>query len=52
VPDPAASLAAQIGDLAMAMAYARWLDPAKKVGYSELAREALDELRHATPALG
>jgi AcrR family transcriptional regulator len=52
VPDPAASLAAQFGDLALAMAYSRWLDPANESGLGELARQALDELRKATAVLG
>lgn len=52
VPEPAASLAAQFGDLALAMAYPRWLGHSTELGYGELARQALDELRGATAMLG
>lgn len=48
--DPAASLAAVIGLLALGHAYSRWIDPANEQQFAEIAREALAELRaaHAT----
>ncbi|PRY36689.1 TetR/AcrR family transcriptional regulator [Umezawaea tangerina] len=52
VPEPVASLAAQLGDLALARAYTRWLDPASTSAFGELTRQALDELRSAAAALG
>jgi AcrR family transcriptional regulator len=52
VTDPVASLAAELGDLALARAYARWLDTASKSTFGELTRQALDELRRAATALG
>jgi AcrR family transcriptional regulator len=52
VPEPAARLAAHLGDLALAAAYARWLGPEPGAGFGDLAHLALDELRSATAALG
>jgi AcrR family transcriptional regulator len=46
--DPTASLAAEIGVLALGGAYARWADPANKREFAELAREALAELQAAS----
>jgi AcrR family transcriptional regulator len=51
VPDPAASLAAELGVLAFHRAYVRWTEPANRQGYPELARQALDELRAVTATL-
>jgi AcrR family transcriptional regulator len=51
VEDPAASLAAEIGILALGRAYARWADPANEQEFAELAREALAELQAAGAAL-
>ncbi|GLY82372.1 hypothetical protein [Actinoallomurus iriomotensis] len=47
VPDPAASLAAELGVLA----FARWNDPAEPQASGALARQALHELWAATAAL-
>lgn len=44
--------AAEIGEIALNVAYTRWLDPASEVAFGELTREALDELRAATAELG
>jgi AcrR family transcriptional regulator len=49
--DPTASLAAEIGVLALGGAYAQWADPANKREFAELAREALAELQAAGAAL-
>ena len=49
--DLPASLAAEIGVLALGRAYARWADPANGQEFAELAREALTELQAAAPAL-
>jgi hypothetical protein len=51
VPDPTASLAAELGGLAFRTAFARWADPANQQEFAELAREALHELQTATAAL-
>lgn len=50
-PDPEAVLAAQLGVLAFRHALARWADPANRLGYAELAREALSELHAAGRSL-
>jgi AcrR family transcriptional regulator len=52
VPDPAASVAAEIGLLAFKRAFARWTDPANQQELGELARQSLQELRAASAALG
>jgi len=51
VPDPAASLAAELGVLAIKRAHARWADPANQAQFSELARQSLRELQAASAAL-
>ena len=51
VDDPSASLAAEIGVLALGSAYARWVEPANERDFAELAREALAELQAAGAAL-
>lgn len=51
VPDPIASLAAELGVLAFSHAFARWVDPANQQAFTELARQALHELQAATAAL-
>ena len=48
---PAATLAAQVGALAFDAAFERWLDPGNRQTLSELAEQALRELRAATAAL-
>ena len=52
VPDPAASLAAELGVLAFKRAFARWMDPGNRQEFSDLARQSLQELRAASAALG
>ena len=49
VPSATAALAAQIGDLALAMAYARWLS--SDADFATLARDCLTELRQASATL-
>jgi AcrR family transcriptional regulator len=51
VPEPAASLAAELGVLAFYRAFARWGDPANRQSFTDLARQALRELRAATATL-
>jgi AcrR family transcriptional regulator len=51
VPDPTASLVAEMGMLAFKMAYARWSDPANREELGTLARQALHELQRASVAL-
>jgi AcrR family transcriptional regulator len=51
VPDPAASVAAELGVLAIKRAHARWANPANQQPFSELARQSLQELRAASAAL-
>jgi hypothetical protein len=51
VEDPAASLAAEIGVLALGRAYARWAEPGNEQEFAALARAALAELRAAGAAL-
>jgi AcrR family transcriptional regulator len=46
-----ASLAAEIGVLALGRAYARWADPDCEREFTDLARESLSELRAAGAAL-
>jgi hypothetical protein len=41
-----------VGSHAFHRAFERWVDPASKRTLSELAREAVDELRLAAAALG
>ena len=52
VPDPAASLAADLGVRAFYQAFARWTDPASQQTFPELAHQELHELRVATATLG
>ena len=51
IEDTVASLAAEIGVLALGRAYARWADPANTRDFAELAREALSKLQAAGAAL-
>jgi hypothetical protein len=51
IPDPAASLAAEIGGLAFTTGFARWAEPANERSFGEVAREALSELVEATAEL-
>ncbi|MFE1977498.1 hypothetical protein [Streptomyces hygroscopicus] len=52
VPDPAARLAAGLGVLAFHRAVARWSHPGNQRAFADLAREALQEPRPVTAALG
>jgi len=52
LPDPAASLAAELGVLALRRASARWTDPANDRPLGDLARQSLHELRAASATLG
>ena len=52
VPDPSASLAAEMGVLALSRAYQQWSEPTNRQEFSDLARHALDELRAASSFLG
>ncbi len=51
VPEPAASLAAELGVLAFRTAFARWADPANREAYADLARRSLQELQAANASL-
>jgi AcrR family transcriptional regulator len=51
VPDPTASLAAELGVLAFKRAYARWADPANQQAFGELARQSLQELQAVSASL-
>jgi AcrR family transcriptional regulator len=51
VPDPSASLAAELGVRAFDRAFGRWADPASKQTLADLARQTLDELRAAIATL-
>ncbi|WP_035804169.1 TetR/AcrR family transcriptional regulator [Kitasatospora mediocidica] len=55
VPDPTADLAAELGVLAFYRAFDRWVDPADDPAtdqtFTDLARQALRELRAALPEL-
>ena len=51
VPDPAATLAAELGLLAFKIAYARWSDPSNQREFGALAGAALHELRAASATL-
>lgn len=51
VTDPTASLAAEVGSLALRIAFGRWVDPASQQKFAEHARQAVQELRTATGAL-
>jgi len=52
VPEPTASLAAELGLRAFDRAFDQWADPASQQTLIELARHALDELRAAAATLG
>lgn len=52
VPEPVASIAAELGVRAFHSAFARWCRPAEERAFTDLAREELDALRAATAALG
>lgn len=45
VPDPAASLTAEAGIAVFRVAFARWVDAGNQVGWSDLVRESLAELK-------
>lgn len=51
VPDPTASLAAEVGFLALRTAHARWSDPSNRQELAVLARQSLHELQTASAAL-
>jgi AcrR family transcriptional regulator len=51
VPDPAASLAAELGVRAFYHAFDHWSDPANQQTLADLARQTLDELRAAIATL-
>lgn len=51
VPDPAASVAAELGGLAFSAAFARWVVEDDERGFAEFARDALAELVKATAEL-
>ena len=48
VPDPAASLAADVGVIAFKTAYAHWVSDPDERDLSRLIREALDQLKIIT----
>jgi AcrR family transcriptional regulator len=52
VPDPQASLAAELGARAFYRAFDQWADPVNGQALSDLARRELDELRTALATLG
>jgi AcrR family transcriptional regulator len=52
VPDPAASLAAELGTRAFYTAFTRWVEPASQQTFTELARQELSQLRTAAATLG
>jgi AcrR family transcriptional regulator len=52
VPEPTASLAAELGMRAFDRAFGQWADPAGRPTLTGLARLALDELRAAAATLG
>jgi len=51
VPDPAASLAAELGARAFYQAFDLWSDPASQQTLADFARQTLDELRAAIATL-
>ena len=51
VPEPAASLGAELGMLAFRTAFARWIEPGSDAEFAQLARDALDELMTASAVL-
>ncbi|QWF80753.1 TetR/AcrR family transcriptional regulator [Amycolatopsis sp. CA-230715] len=52
VRDPVAGLAAEFGYLAFENAFKRWIDPAGRDAFGEVAREELESLREAITELG
>jgi AcrR family transcriptional regulator len=52
VPDPVASVAAELGIGAYYRAFGQWADPASEQTLTELTHLALDQFRAATAALG
>lgn len=52
VPEPAASLAAEVGTRAFYHAFDLWADPASERTLTDITRQALEELRAAIAALG
>jgi AcrR family transcriptional regulator len=44
----AAHVAAELGQIAFRTTFARWIDPANKLDFAEVAKQTLDELRTAT----
>jgi AcrR family transcriptional regulator len=52
LPEPTASLAAELGVGAFYRAFDRWANPAGRQTLTELTREALGQLRAATATLG
>lgn len=52
VPDPTATVAAELGVLAFKRAFARWTDPASEPDLPAIARQELDILRTVTATLG
>ena len=51
VPDPTASLAAEMGNLALKIAHTRWADPTNQHELAALARQSLHELQVASATL-
>jgi AcrR family transcriptional regulator len=51
-PGPVANLAAEFGGLALNIAFTRWIEPTGEQDFAALARQAVDELRATTAALG
>jgi AcrR family transcriptional regulator len=52
MPDPTASVAAELGIGAYYRAFDQWADPASQQTLTELTRHALEQLRAATASLG
>jgi len=51
ISDPTASLAAEVGVLALKIAHARWADPTNQQELAVLARQSLQELQTASATL-
>jgi AcrR family transcriptional regulator len=51
VPDPTASLAADLGVEAFHRAFSRWIEEPEEVAFPDVARETLEELRRALTTL-
>jgi hypothetical protein len=52
VPEPAASLAAEVGVIAFKTAFARWVDDPHEQDLARLIRQALDQLKAAPAGTG